>query len=54
MAKCSNCGTNLSCGCQKRVLPDGTKGCTKCAVNIQTNNNKNAPTDVSATVKKTS
>lgn len=31
MAKCSNCGKTLSCGCQKRQLSDGKMGCTSCA-----------------------
>ena len=30
MAKCSNCGSNLTCGCQKRKLPNGTSGCASC------------------------
>lgn len=33
MAKCNNCGATLSCGCQQRTLPNGKKGCTKCATN---------------------
>jgi hypothetical protein len=28
--KCANCGTNLSCGCQKRTTKDGKQVCTKC------------------------
>jgi hypothetical protein len=30
MSKCGNCGTNLSCGCQKRVSKSGVSGCTTC------------------------
>jgi recombinational DNA repair protein (RecF pathway) len=30
MSKCANCGTTLSCGCQKRSFPDGRAGCSKC------------------------
>ena len=30
MSKCPNCGTALSCGCQKRATPSGKQGCTKC------------------------
>lgn len=30
MSKCGNCGTNLSCGCQKRVSKTGVSGCTTC------------------------
>jgi hypothetical protein len=36
--KCPNCGTNLTCGCQKRVTKEGKTMCTKCihAPNKQT------------------
>jgi hypothetical protein len=30
MSKCPNCGTAMSCGCQRRVLPNGRAGCSKC------------------------
>jgi hypothetical protein len=30
MSKCQNCGATMSCGCQRRTLPDGKAGCTKC------------------------
>lgn len=30
MSKCPNCGAAMSCGCQKRVTPDGKVGCSKC------------------------
>jgi hypothetical protein len=30
MAKCSNCGSNMTCSCQKRTLPNGSQGCTSC------------------------
>lgn len=36
--KCANCGTCLSCGCQKRVTADGKKGCTKCIHTLLKNN----------------
>lgn len=29
-AKCSNCQSNLSCGCQKRTASNGTPCCTLC------------------------
>lgn len=32
MAKCPNCGTTLTCGCQKRVV-NGVTGCSKCLTN---------------------
>ena len=31
MATCPNCGSNLTCGCQKRTLADGKQGCANCA-----------------------
>ena len=30
MANCPNCGSALSCGCQKRTLPNGAQGCANC------------------------
>ena len=30
MAQCTNCQTQLSCGCQTRVASDGTKVCSNC------------------------
>lgn len=30
MSTCGNCGTKLSCGCQKRTLADGKQGCSSC------------------------
>jgi hypothetical protein len=30
MAKCSNCGAAMSCGCQRRTTSTGKVGCTKC------------------------
>lgn len=30
MAKCQNCGSSMSCSCQKRTLPNGAQGCTSC------------------------
>lgn len=32
MATCPNCGTAMSCGCQKRVV-NGINGCSKCLSN---------------------
>jgi len=32
MSKCANCGAKMTCGCQKRTLPDGKIGCSKCSV----------------------
>jgi hypothetical protein len=36
MSKCSNCGTRITCGCQKRVAKDGTSCCTKCVSKYET------------------
>lgn len=30
MSTCPNCGSNLTCGCQKRVANDGKSVCTMC------------------------
>jgi hypothetical protein len=30
MAKCSNCGATLSCGCKKRTAKDGKSCCALC------------------------
>lgn len=32
--KCENCGSPITCGCQKRQLSNGKMGCTKCANKI--------------------
>jgi hypothetical protein len=30
MSKCPNCGSAITCGCQRRMLSNGRAGCTKC------------------------
>lgn len=30
MAKCANCGANMSCGCQKRTASNGATACSSC------------------------
>jgi recombinational DNA repair protein (RecF pathway) len=30
MSKCANCGTTLTCGCQKRTTADGKSACSNC------------------------
>jgi len=30
MAKCANCGNNMSCGCQKRTASNGATACSSC------------------------
>jgi hypothetical protein len=37
MSKCPNCGAGMSCGCQRRQLPNGKMGCSTC---ISAVNNK--------------
>lgn len=32
---CQNCGSKLSCGCQKRVASDGKEVCSTCATNYE-------------------
>lgn len=33
--KCANCGSTLSCGCQKRTTADGKQACTKCISTVK-------------------
>lgn len=33
--KCSNCGTKLTCGCQKRTAKDGTQCCQSCIASYE-------------------
>jgi len=35
MSSCPNCGAKLSCGCQKRTLPNGKQGCSNCVTKAQ-------------------
>jgi hypothetical protein len=35
MAKCSNCGKALSCGCQKRKASNGVSACSNCLTNYE-------------------
>jgi hypothetical protein len=30
MSKCPNCGSAITCGCQRRTLSNGKAGCSKC------------------------
>lgn len=32
---CQNCGTQLSCGCKKRVASDGKQVCTQCLASYE-------------------
>ena len=34
MSSCPNCGAKLSCGCQKRTLPNGKQGCSSCVTKV--------------------
>jgi len=43
MGKCPNCGTKLSCGCQKRTTPDGIQVCTNCINSVKKRNSIIAP-----------
>ena len=47
MSKCPNCGAGMSCGCQKRQLPNGKMGCSKCVHGTPTTKNlvKKDPVD---------
>ena len=33
MSKCANCGTTLTCGCQKITTADGKSACSNCVMN---------------------
>jgi hypothetical protein len=35
MAQCTNCKTQLSCGCQTRVASNGTKVCSNCLADYE-------------------
>lgn len=52
MATCPNCGSTLSCGCQKRTLPNGAQGCANCLG--KTAGASKAPTRVVRQTKKAS
>jgi len=30
MSKCPNCGSKITCGCQRRTTSDGRSACTNC------------------------
>jgi hypothetical protein len=32
---CQNCGSKLSCGCQKRIATDGREVCSSCVANYE-------------------
>jgi len=49
MSTCANCGAKLSCGCQKRTLPNGKSGCANCASKIT---NQEAKTENQIPLKK--
>lgn len=34
---CPNCGSRITCGCQRRVAKDGTKCCSKCVTTVNIN-----------------
>lgn len=35
MAKCPNCGKNLSCGCQRRTASNGRSVCSSCLASYE-------------------
>lgn len=37
MSACLNCGTKLSCGCQKRTASDGKSVCGTCLAGYESN-----------------
>jgi hypothetical protein len=40
MSKCPNCGSALTCGCQKRVTANGKQGCSKCIAKLNVKEKK--------------
>lgn len=45
MSKCANCGATLSCGCQRKTLPDGKSGCNNCYKKATVTNTTNTDTN---------
>jgi hypothetical protein len=47
MSACPNCKATMSCGCQKRISPNGKVGCSKC-INQLTNlkDKQNTPPNI--------
>jgi hypothetical protein len=37
MQNCTNCGAQISCGCQKRTATDGKAVCTSCVTAYEAN-----------------
>jgi hypothetical protein len=61
MSACLNCGTKLSCGCQKRTASDGKSVCGTCLAGYEASlkrsgtpatTNPTAPTNVNVFYKK--
>jgi hypothetical protein len=58
MSACLNCGTKLSCGCQKRTASDGKSVCGTCLSSYEislknpSTNTSTAPTNVNVFYKK--
>jgi hypothetical protein len=61
MSACLNCGTKLSCGCQKRTASDGKSVCGTCLAGYESNlkrsgtpatTNPTTPTNVNVFYKK--
>ena len=50
MAKCQNCGSSMSCSCQKRTLPNGAQGWTSCLVKVA--GTTKGPTPAARPIKK--
>ena len=34
-SKCTHCGKQLSCGCQRRTASDGTQVCSSCVASYE-------------------
>lgn len=44
MAKCTNCGATITCGCQKRTAKDGKSCCSSCVAAYDAKLKRTAPT----------
>lgn len=52
MSKCANCGAAITCGCQKRTLPNGKSGCSSCASKATKPTTKTEPVKTTQTVNR--
>lgn len=44
-AQCSNCGSTVTCGCQRRTASDGKQCCVSCIVKYEASIHPNSKKD---------